>query len=119
MVVRGLKGLIDTDGSIYVTTRDKTVNINFRNWSKHLVEDFRDLCRSLEIKAGGVSETTKLSKKTGKLQKAYMTQIQAKDQVKRFIELIKPEKWIIKKKEIEQKLKGLGLTLDEALTRKY
>ena len=119
LVIRCLKGLVDTDGSIYVVTRDKTININFRNGSLPLVKDFRELCISLEIKIGDISKTEKLSKKSGKKQNAYMVQIQAKEQVRKFIELIKPEKWKIKMKIIEEKLKKLGTTIEEALTIKH
>ncbi|MBY8986503.1 MAG: LAGLIDADG family homing endonuclease [Candidatus Lokiarchaeota archaeon] len=43
-VKRCLKGLIDTDGTIYVQKKDKSFVIEFVNVSKPLVKNFKDLC---------------------------------------------------------------------------
>lgn len=115
LVIRGLKGLVDTDGSIYVTNY-KTININFRNGSEPLVQDFKEMCDSLGIQTGKVSMN--ISTKNGKQYKGYQVHIYSKEHVKNFIDIIKPEKWKIKKKAVEEKLKEVGTTIEEALTRK-
>jgi len=116
LVIRCLKGLVDTDGSIYVVTREKTININFRNGSEPLVQDFKDMCNSLGIRTGKVSMN--ISTKNGKQYKGYQVHIYSKEHIKNFIEIIKPEKWKIKMKIIEERLKEVGTTIEEALTRK-
>ncbi len=115
LVIRGLKGLVDTDGSIYVTSY-KTININFRNGSEPLVQDFKEMCDSLGIRTGKVSMN--ISTKNGKQYKGYQVHIYSKEHVKNFIDIIKPEKWKIKKKAFEEKLKEVGTTIEESLTRK-
>jgi len=119
LVVGGLKGLTDTDGSIYVASRNKTININFRNASRPLVKDFKEMCKSLDINAGKISPTEWISQKTGKKLIGYQTQIQAKKDVKSFLEIIKPMKWEIKKQEISEKLKELDTSIEEALAYKF
>ncbi|TFG03174.1 MAG: hypothetical protein EU542_03205 [Promethearchaeota archaeon] len=47
--IKGLKGLFDTDESVYVATRDKRIHLNFRNTSKPLAKDFKDMCSFLDI----------------------------------------------------------------------
>ncbi len=116
LVIRCLKGLVDTDGSIYVVTREKTININFRNGSEPLVQDFKDMCNSLGIRTGKVSMN--ISTKNGKQYKGYQVHIYSKEHIKNFIEIIKPEKWKIKMKIIEERLKEVDTTIEEALTRK-
>lgn len=115
LVIRGLKGLVDTDGSIYVTSY-KTININFRNGSEPLVQDFKEMCDSLDIRTSKVSMN--ISTKNGKQYKGYQVHIYSKEHVKNFINTIKPEKWKIKKKVIVEKLKEVGTTIEKALTRK-
>jgi len=74
-----LRGLIDTDGCIYRQSIDSRKIIRFKNRSLPLLEDFNQMCSSLDIrtsKGGGV----------------YSTQIADQDEVKKFIKKVKPIK---------------------------
>jgi len=68
---------------------------------------------------GKITTATKLSNKTGNLLKGYQVLIRAKDDVKQFLNIINPIKWKIKKEQISNRLKQLGSSIEEALTRKY
>jgi len=84
-----LKGLIDTDGTIFVQKNDKSYVIKFVNGSKHLVEDFNQLCSKLKI------QTTKINHYLRKDDNKYVysVSIGSKEMVKEFLIKIKPEKW--------------------------
>ena len=91
----------------------------FKNASLNLVRDFKELSESLEYHSGKITTATKISQKTGKLLKGYQVLIRAKDDVKKFLNNIKPIKWDIKREEISNTLKQLGTSIEEALTKKY
>ncbi len=118
LVIRGLKGLVDTDGTIYVDKKNKSIGIGFRNASLPLIKDFKEMCRSLGISCGKITMSKTISKKTGKLLKGYQTLIRAKKDVKNFIITIEPMKWKIKKVDIRETLKKLGSSVDKALMKK-
>jgi len=118
LVIRGLKGLVDTDGTIYVNKKNKSIGIGFRNASLPLIKDFKEMCRSLGISCGKITMSKTISKKTGKLLKGYQTLIRAKKDVKNFIITIEPMKWKIKKVDIRETLKKLGSSVDKALMKK-
>lgn len=118
LVIRGLKGLVDTDGTIYVDKKNKSIGIGFRNASLPLIKDFKEMCRSLGISCGKITMSKTISKKTGKLLKRYQTLIRAKKDVKNFIITIEPMKWKIKKVDIRETLKKLGSSVDKALMKK-
>ena len=118
LVVRSLKGLIDTDGTIYVDKKNKSIGIGFRNASLPLITDFKEMCHSLGISCGKLTTSTSISKKTGRLLKGYQTLIRAKDDVNNFIITIEPMKWKIKKVNIKETLKKLGSSIDGALLKK-
>ena len=112
-VIKGLKGLFDTDGSVYVATRDKTIHLNFRNASKPLAKDFKDMCSLLDIRTGKVGFN--ISRKNNKDSKGYFVQIQSRSNVKKFLEIIQPERWHNHKKDINRKLSQLGTSIKDAL----
>ncbi len=114
-----LKGLLDTDGSIFINRRDKRLGIIFKNSSKPLVEDFKELCESFDIKMGKIIETESKSRTTDTRTKAYHTQIQAKSQVKKFIDLVKPMKWKFNRQKIIASLNELDITIEDALRSRY
>ena len=118
LVIRGLKGLVDTDGTIYVDKKNKSIGIGFRNASLPLIKDFKEMCRSLGISCGKITMSKTISKKTGKLLIGYQTLIRAKTDVKNFIITIEPMKWKIKKVDIRETLKKLGSSVDKALMKK-
>ena len=107
LVTSCLKGLLDTDGSIYLARRDKKIGIIFKNASYPLVLDFKDMCESLGIRVGKIIITWNKAPSTGKKYKAYHTQIQAKDHVRKFLEIINPMKWKYNKKDILKELEEL------------
>ncbi|MGB5910874.1 MAG: LAGLIDADG family homing endonuclease [Promethearchaeia archaeon] len=66
----GLRGLVDTDGSIHVHKHNKTLHISFNNASYPLVEDFKNMCEINDIK------TVKISPVKGK--NTYTTGMESK-----------------------------------------
>lgn len=119
LVLGCLRGLIDTDGSIYVDRFNKIIGIGFKNASLFLVQDFKEMVKSLKIKSGKITESTYISNLSNRTYIAYQVLIRAKRHVKQFLELIKPKKWELKKGEIENVLKSLGSSIERALTIKY
>lgn len=51
-----LRGLIDTDGSIYKLTNQNSYQINFKNYNSALLEDFREGLISLGINCSKISK---------------------------------------------------------------
>lgn len=91
---RGIKGLIDTDGSIWVNSQTKSIHLGFRNASLPLVRDFKEMCESLKIKPQPkIGEVHKINKKSGKVHTGYQVKISSKYYVNRFLDIINPEKW--------------------------
>ena len=107
LVICCIKGLLDKDGSIYLARRDKTIGIIFKNASYPLVLDFKEMCESLGIRIGKIITTWNKAPSTGKRYKAYHAQIQAKEQVNNFLEIINPMKWKYKKEGLLNELKEL------------
>jgi hypothetical protein len=93
LVICCLRGLFDTDGSIYVLKRAKHIQIDFTNSSKPLVEDFKNMCNILNI------ETTKIYEDKRTDVKFYI-KISKKIHIRKFIEIIKPKKWIYRRNYI-------------------
>ena len=92
-IMRCIKGLFDTDGSVFVAKIDKSIGINFTSGSKPLVEDFKLLCNSLDIKTSSVNQYIKTDKRTGAKTKEAIVSIMAKDQVEKFLNIVDSEKW--------------------------
>jgi len=92
----GLRGLVDTDGSIHIHKHNKTLHISFNNASYPLVKSFKDMCETLDI------EPVKISPVKGK--NTYTTGFEAKKDVSKFIAKVEPKKW-------EYRAKTFGLVL--------
>jgi len=93
LIMRGLKGLFDTDGSIQVAKKNKSLVLSFSNASKPLVVSFKKMCNLLGIQTGKVNGPYIYEDKGFKSEsKNYMVTIEAKEQVKKFLEKVKPEK---------------------------
>lgn len=87
-----VKGLFDTDGSIFIDKRYDSIMLEFRNHSQPLLKDFRKICIDIGVKPSPKGNNR--------------VKIQAKKDVKKFLEIVKPFKWTIK------------LTEDPSLLRK-
>ncbi len=91
-----LRGLADMGGNIasYKNVNTDTYRIIFRfgTKSKILLDEFNEICKSLGIR------TAKLSSS------AFATQITAKDQLKKFIDVFKPKKWEFNSHKILKKV---------------
>jgi len=74
-----LRGLVDTDGCIFLNRRDDVLGINFSNHSERLLYDFKEMCESLDI------NITKIQKDS--------INIYSKSTVKQFLTTIQPIKW--------------------------
>jgi hypothetical protein len=115
LVIKTLKGLIDTDGTIYVDKKNKAIGIGFRNASLPLITDFKEMCQSLGINCGSISTSETISKKTGKMLRGYQTLIRAREDVKNFLITIEPMKWKIKKVDILTTMRNLNTKVNYAL----
>ncbi len=118
-----MKGLIDTDGSIYLSWHKKknylSIGIKFTNASKPLIQDFREISEYLEIIFSKTSKQIGINE-YGKKYISYSTGTISKSQVRRFIDTVRPIKWRIKKPLIEKKLDKFGSSIDEILKyRRY
>lgn len=83
-----LKGLFDTDGSIEIN-KNKNFILSFSNISAPLVSDFYKMCIKLNI----IPSPTIYQKKKRDGSIEHTTNIAKKDEVKKFLALIKPEKF--------------------------
>ena len=86
-IIALLRGLVDTDGSIYRRTHDNYVVIQFSNRSQKLLKDFGKLCSLINISCS----------KSGK----YNIQIASQDEVIKFLDFVEP----IKENRIERPIK--------------
>ncbi len=84
-----LKGLTDTDGSIWISKKDRSFRISFVNASKPLVENFKQLSEKLGINTSKVNQY--LRKEDKKYN--YLVIISSKTDVNKFLEHVNPEKW--------------------------
>ncbi len=100
----GLRGLTDTDGSIFVKKAQKSIRIGFQNHSKSLVEDFKEICEYLDIKAGNMNSHLRANIEREKLYRSYEVLIAGKSGVSKFLDIIKPKRW-------EYRAETIGLTL--------
>jgi len=76
-VVPCLRGLVDTDGSIY-ERKSGDIVVNFKNKSKPLLKDFKQLCSILNIETSSAGEDA--------------VQIASQEDVQKFISRVEPLK---------------------------
>jgi len=110
-MIRCLKGLLDTDGSIFIARKNNEIRINFKNNSKPLVEDFREMCDNLQIRTSKVNSGWTNSR--GKKFRHYKVSIGAKDQVAKFLYIINPMKWELRWKLFDNILKRQGSSIED------
>lgn len=116
LVIACIKGLFDTDGTIYLIKNLKknyfSIGIGFSSGSEYLIRDFKDMCKSIGIQMTKISIYNGITK-YGTKYTGYSVNTEAKNQVYKFIyEVIKPFKWLIKKDLIERELLDYGLKID-------
>ena len=119
LVIACLRGLTDTDGSLYIDHFNKIIGIGFKNASLRLIKDYKSMCESLCIHTGKITESPYRSNKSGKIYLAYQVLIRAKSHVEGFLSVIKPMKWEYRKSEFEKILNSLSSCINEALKSKY
>ena len=77
--------------------KENAIKMNFKNGSLPLVEYFKEMAELFEIKTSKISSYSEISEKTGESSTTYIVQIQARSQVKKFLDLINPMKWEYRK----------------------
>lgn len=82
-----LKGLFDTDGSIEIN-KNKNFILAFSNMSAPLAKDFYEMCKALDIFPS--PKIGRKKRKDGAIENT--VSIAKKDEVKKFLNIIKPEK---------------------------
>lgn len=104
-----LRGLFDTDGSVYLRNTQKTFGLNFKNGSLPLVKDFKEMCESIGIKTQKIPKP-KIYRdpKTGKIHKTYMINIENRFYIPKFLYKVKPKKW-----DNHSKIIGMALLTHE------
>lgn len=112
-----LKGLIDTDGSIFPVRRENSIKLNFKNNSRPLVADFKKMCEILDIRVSKIIRGITNSFR-GKKFEYFKIHIGAKDQVAKFLYLVKPMKWKFKYQKIDFFLKENGSSIEKAFKYK-
>lgn len=77
-IVGCLRGLVDTDGSIYTRNADNRVVAEFTNRSLNLLDDFRSLCEEIDIQCSSAGD--------------YGVQVARQESAARFVSKIQPLK---------------------------
>ena len=91
-IIRCLRGLIDTDGTITINKSCRCFRISFPNGSKPLVESFKKMCNILGIHTGLVSHSKVFDTRYNKYYDSYSVSVSAKKDVREFFDLVQPKK---------------------------
>jgi hypothetical protein len=119
LIIPCLKGLFDSDGSISINRREKTIIISFKNASFPLAKDFKDMCESLNIHPQPkITMVENESELTGKILRGYQVTISAKPEIVKFLNLIEPMKWKFGKDKINKELIDLETDFEELFNYK-
>jgi len=97
-IIRCLRGLIDTDGTIQINKLIKIFRITFCNASKPLVDSFKKMCNILGIHTGSVLHTTIFDTRYNKYYDSYYVNINAKKDIKKIFKIVCPKKFEYRKK---------------------
>ena len=113
--IRCLRGLFDTDGSVYLRNTQKSFGLNFKNGSFPLIKDFKELCESVGIEPQKIPEPKIYHNPVTKKEfKTYQVSIENKFEISKFLYKIKPKKW-----DFHAKIIGMSLlTLEDPLKRR-
>ena len=116
LLICGLRGLFNTDGSISVLRKKKAILVDFTSASLPLANDFKEMCEKLNIKTSPkIVKRVWKNPTSGKISTSYKVYIASKQAISKFLYLVKPKKWDYKWKEIKQKIENLGIFLEEVL----
>jgi len=119
-MIRGLRGLLDTDGSISVLKKKKTLLIDFTSASLPLAQCFKEMCEKLTIKTSPkIVKRVWKNPSSGNISTSYKVFIASKHEICKFLYMIKPKKWEYKWKEIKRKIENLGNSIEEVLKYSY
>ncbi len=115
-MVRGLRGLLDTDGSISALKKKKTLLIDFTSASLPLAQSFKAMCEKLTIKTSPkIVKRVWKNPSSGNISTSYKVFIASKHEICKFLYMIKPKKWEYKWREIKRKIENLGNSIEEVL----
>jgi len=91
-IMRCLKGLIDTDGTISINKSFRCFRISFVSASKPLVESFKRMCNILGISTGSLLHSKVFDTRYNKYYYSHSVAVSAKKDVRKFLDLIQPKK---------------------------
>ena len=120
-----IRGLFDTDGSIYLRNTQKSFGLNFKNASFPLVKDFKEMCESVGIKTQKIPKPKIYQNPdTGEVFETYQITIENKFEISKFLYKIKPKKWDFHAKTIGMSLltfedPSKRVKIKEELDKKY
>lgn len=93
-----LRGLFDTDGNIDIHKKWKSITLRYVSASKPLINHFKQMCESLEIKTSNIRNLKiKSYEDPQKIYNAWVVSIGSKSNVKKFIEIVNPQKWFFRR----------------------
>ncbi|TFG22500.1 MAG: hypothetical protein EU529_10210 [Promethearchaeota archaeon] len=97
-IIRCLRGLTDTDGTIQINKEFRRFRIVFRSASKSLVKSFKRMCNILGIHTGSVLHTKVFDSRYNEYYDSYHVSINSKKDVREFLKTIEPRKFKFRKK---------------------
>jgi len=95
-----LRGLFDTDGNIDIHKKWRSLTLRFVSGSQILIKNFKSMCEIINIKTSNIRKTKIKSKKYNKFYDAWVVSIGSKEAVSKFIDTLKPRKFLYRKKLI-------------------
>jgi hypothetical protein len=115
-LISGLRGLFDTDGSISVLKKKKSLLIDFTSASLPLAQSFKEMCEKLTIKTSPkIVKRVWNNPSSGNKSTFNKVFIASKHEICKFLYMIKPKKWEYKWKEIKRNIEHLGNSMVDIL----
>ena len=102
-----LRGLFDTDGSIYLRNTQHSFGLNFKNGSLALIKDFKEMCENINVNTQQIPKPKIYHNPNTSIKyKAFQITIENKYEISKFLYQVRPKKW-----DFRTKLIGLALLL--------
>lgn len=95
-----LKGLFDTDGNIDINKKWRSISLRFVSGSILLVKNFKQMCNVFDIQTSNIRKMKIKNQTTNKIYDAWIVSIGSKENVSKFIDIVKPKKFLYRKKVI-------------------